>query len=74
MSAFTDSFGFFSIDGLEPADYLVKAHPVLITGAHPDVLARATLEFPETTLIGSVAVRAGQRSGPLTIHLRPANN
>ena len=74
VSAFTDSFGFFSIDGLEPGDYLVKVHPVLITQAHSNLLARATLEFPETTLIGSVAVRAGQRSGPLTIHVRPEGN
>ena len=85
MSALTDSFGSVSIDGFEPDEYLVKVHPVLIPdvqrspmrsgpcGAVPaerSLLPEASLEFRETAVIGAVAGRAGERSGPLTIHLR----
>ena len=74
VNAFTDPFGSFSIDGLEPGSYLVKVYPVLIPEAHPGLLAEATREFPETTVIGAVEVRAGSRSVPLTIHVRAPEN
>ena len=74
VSAFTDSFGSFSIEGLEPGRYLVKVHPILIPDAHTVLLPEATLEFPVTTLLRTVEVRAGSRSGPLTIHVRPEEN
>ena len=74
VSAFTDSFGSFSIEGLEPGRYLVKVHPILIPDAHQLLLPEATLEFPVTTVLRTVEVRAGSRSGPLTIHLRPEEN
>ena len=74
VSAFTDSFGSFSIEGLEPGRYLVKVHPILIPDAHQLLLPEATLEFPVTTVLRTVEVRAGSRSGPLTIHVRPEEN
>ena len=74
VSAFTDAFGSFSIEGLEPGRYLVKVHPILITLAHQLLLPEATLEFPETTVLGALEVRAGSRSGPHTIHLRSGEN
>ena len=47
------SSGSFSIEGLDPGRYLVKVHPILIPGAHQILLPEATLEFPETTLLGA---------------------
>ena len=70
VSASTDSFGSFSIDGFEADEYLVKVHPVRFADAERSLLPEASLEFRETAVIGAVAGRAGERSEPLTIHLR----
>lgn len=70
VNTFTDAFGSFSIDGLDPGSYVVKAHPILFPDAHDSLLREATLEFPETTLLGPVTVRAGERSGPVTVYVR----
>ena len=74
VNTMTDSFGSFSIDGLDPGSYLVKLHPILFPEAHRSLLREATLEFPETTVLGAVEVRAGTRTEPLTIYLRPEEN
>ena len=71
VSAFTDERGRFLIEGLVPGDYLISAGPMLLYGAHSELLARgATLDVRDGFRLDPVSVRAGTESGGVTVALQ----
>ena len=73
VSAFTDNQGFFAIAGLDPGQYALQAHPLLVETAHQD-LAQEAVDFRTTTLVRPVEVRAGAPTGPHTFVVRAEEN
>lgn len=73
VSGFTDHQGFFHIAGLDPGQYVLQAHPLLVEVAHADLVPDA-VDFQSTTLIEPIEVRAGEGAGPHTFVVRAGEN
>lgn len=71
VGAFSDENGEFVIEGLDPGDYFLWAHPVVRQAAHGLLLTNGAPVDLDDTLVGyPVRVGAGQTAGPVPIDLR----
>ena len=67
VQAVTNKYGHFVIEGLDPGPYVLMVYSM----AKPDPWSERNDDFRETVLLSPVEVRAGERTGPVVLTVRP---
>ena len=71
VGAFSNENGEFAIEGLDPGEYFLWAHPLVRQAAHGLLLTNGAPVDLDDTLMGyPVRVSAGQTAGPVAIAMR----
>ena len=63
----TNKYGHFVIEGLDPGPYVLMVYSM----GPPDRWTKRNDDFRETVLLSPVEVRAGERTGPVVLTVRP---
>ena len=63
----TNKYGHFVIEGLDPGPYVLMVYSM----GPPDRWKKRNDDFRETVLLSPVEVRAGERTGPVVLTVRP---
>ena len=63
----TNKYGHFVIEGLKPGAYVLMVYSM----GKPDLWKKRNDDFRETVLLSPVEVRAGERTGPVVLTVRP---